>query len=120
MRYQLSRLAGRLGSDAVPEPMRLQRSLTKALPAHSQPSINLRVRGELRMILIALGISALAGWLDWSSWVSIPLGLFIFASVSQGQSFRAAQISPPVVIVVGSLIALGLMWAGRMLHGMVV
>jgi hypothetical protein len=71
------------------------------------------------MILIAFALCVLAGWFGWPNWVAIPLGLFIFAGASQGQAYRAGQISLPVAIVVGSLIAYGLMWVGRMLEGFV-
>ncbi|WP_425229940.1 hypothetical protein [Sphingomonas sp.] len=70
------------------------------------------------MAMIALALTAIAGWLGWSGWLAIPIGLFAFIGARRslpGEAERINRVGIPVYIIGTFLIMKLVGW----IHGLV-
>jgi hypothetical protein len=67
------------------------------------------------MGLVLIGFSLAVGWLGWSWWLSVPLGLLFYIQTYRENPGRAARVAPTAWIL-GPLYALLFIWIGSLVH----
>lgn len=70
------------------------------------------------MAFLGLILPIIAGWLGWTKWLAIPLGLLIFVGIYRADPQGAAKVAP-FAFITGPLIALVLMWVGGFAQGLI-
>ncbi len=70
------------------------------------------------MGLILIGAALLVGWLGWSWWLAVPIGLFLYVQTYREAPERAARIASSAWLS-APLMALFFIWLGSMAHKLV-
>jgi hypothetical protein len=67
------------------------------------------------MAAVGIILALVAGWLDWSWWLAIPIGVVLFLGMAQVHSDRAARIASSAWVT-SPLMALFFIWLGGVVH----